>query len=74
MLEDYPDILNVSQTANILQVCERTVYSLIRERKLGHIRIGSRIIIPKYCLIEYVNRSINRICCLEMNRQRKEIE
>lgn len=60
MFEDYPDILTVADTAKILLVCDRTVYNLIRERKLGCIRIGTKIIIPKMCLIEYVNLNIFR--------------
>lgn len=62
MFEDYPDILTVTDAAKILLVCDRTVYKLIRDRKLGHIRVGTKIIIPKICLLEYVNKNINRIC------------
>ena len=62
MFEDYPDILTVTDAAKILLVCDRTVYNLIRDRKLGHIRVGTKIIIPKICLLEYVKKNINRIC------------
>ena len=73
MFEDYPDILTVTDAAKILLVCNRTVYNLIRDRKLGYIRIGTRIIIPKMCLIEYVNLSIDRHSYIEKNCHRKEI-
>lgn len=38
MFQDYPDILTPVQASKALRIGTKTFYSLIRERKLGHIR------------------------------------
>ena len=50
MFQEYPDILTPVQASKALRIGTKTFYSLIRERKLGHIRIGKKILVPKYCL------------------------
>ena len=32
--KDYPDVLTVQQTAELLAVCKNTVYKLIRDKEL----------------------------------------
>lgn len=54
MFNEYPDVLTAAQAAKALRVGIKTIYSLTRERKLGHLRIGNKIIIPKYSLIEFL--------------------
>ena len=54
MFKDYPDILNQKQLAEALGVCEKTARKLLREGKIGYKKIGSRYLVPKRCLIDYV--------------------
>lgn len=55
MLNNYPDVLTVQQTAQALGVCEASIYRMVRENILGCRRIGRKIIVPKVCVIDYLN-------------------
>lgn len=55
MLKDYPDVLTVAQVAEILGVCEKTVYRLIHAKAIGYRRIGRIIKVPKVCVSDYLN-------------------
>lgn len=54
MFKEFPDVLDVKQTAHALQLSKNTVYKLIREQKLPCKRIGRKILIPKIYLIDFV--------------------
>lgn len=54
MFKEYPDILTVSQTAQALGIGRNTVYQLVHTHQVGCKRIGTKIIIPKACLIDFV--------------------
>ena len=54
MFSEYPEILTPAQAAQALRIGKSSVYRLIRESKLGCKKIGSKIIIPKVCLIDFV--------------------
>lgn len=54
MLKKYPDILTVAQVAEALGIGKKAAYRLVNDHKLGHIRIGKTIKVPKYCLVEYL--------------------
>lgn len=45
--KDYPDVITVEQTADLLGVCKNTVYKLIREKEIPCRRIGTAIRIRK---------------------------
>ena len=53
---EYPDVLTVQQTAELLAVCRNTIYKLIRENELPCRRIGSAIRIRKNDVIGYLRR------------------
>lgn len=55
MFNEYPEILTVPQVSSALGIGTRSAYTLIREKELGHIRIGRKILIPKICLEDYIN-------------------
>ena len=55
MFKDYPDVLTVQQAAQALGICEASVYRLIHERTIGSRRIGRKYLVPKVCLIDYIN-------------------
>ena len=53
---DYPDVLTVQQTAELLAVCKNTVYKLIRGKELPCRRIGSAIRIRKNDVMEFMRQ------------------
>lgn len=55
MLNNYPDVLTVQQAAEALQVCETSVYRMVKEHTIGFRRVGRKILIPKVCLVDYLN-------------------
>ncbi len=61
MFKDYPDILTVPQVAEALGIGLKAVYTLVKEKKLGAIRVGRTIKVPKICLIEFVKSARNHV-------------
>jgi excisionase family DNA binding protein len=55
-IRDYPDVLTVEDVKEILQIGRKTAYRLIDENKIQHFRIGTKIRIPKQCLVNYLNK------------------
>ena len=54
--KDYPDVLTVQQTAELLSVCKNTIYKLIRDNELPCRRIGSAIRIRKNDVIGFMHQ------------------
>ena len=54
MLENYPDILDVSDVGKILNVGKHAVYKLIHNGDLYSRKIGRVYKIPKKDLIDYI--------------------
>ncbi len=46
------DLLTVAETAEYLRVCDRTVYKLIKEKKLFAIEVGKKLLVPKSMIFE----------------------
>ena len=62
LLSDIPDILTVSEAAKSLKVGRTTMYRLLRDGEVRHIRIGRKIIIPAQYLIQFIeNQTGNQI-------------
>ena len=55
--EHIPDILTISDLQQFLQISRSTAYRLIRE-KIGHIRIGNSIRIPRKYVAEYLQQGL----------------
>ena len=54
MFKEYPDILTPKEAACALGISQASVYKLVRQQALGYRRAGRKIIIPKLCLIDFV--------------------
>lgn len=54
MLRDYPDVLTPEQVAEALGISRKSVYRLLRERTIGSKHIGTKYLIPKRCLVDYL--------------------
>ena len=56
-LRSYSMALTVPEVAEILRVCTKTVYKLIKEDTIPSVKIGREIRVPKGRLIEYLQNS-----------------
>lgn len=56
ILQDYPDLLFVTQVAEALQTNKSVVYRWIRDKRLPAIRIGRYYRVPRTKLIEFLDR------------------
>ena len=54
MFTAYPDVLTVGQVAEALGIGKNKAYELINSKVIGSRRIGRRILIPKVCLIDFI--------------------
>lgn len=57
MFEKYPDVLTVKQLQEALSIGKNSAYNLIKSKKIKSIKIGSKTLIPKVFLIEFVENS-----------------
>ena len=56
-LRSYSMALTVPEVAEILRVCTKTVYKLIKEGSIPHVKIGREIRVPQGRLIDYLQNS-----------------
>ena len=56
MLKSYPDVLTVQEVANLLNVSQRSVYSILLQGELHHKKVGRIYRIPKCAVIEYLQK------------------
>lgn len=54
MLKEYPDVMDIAQMCQILDVSTKTGYRLIREGKICCIKVGRAYRIPKAHLFTYL--------------------
>lgn len=54
MLENYNDVLSVKDLCSLLPIGRSKVYELLRNGTIKSIRIGTRIIIPKQNLVDFL--------------------
>lgn len=54
MLKEYPDVMNVSQLAAALHIGKNSAYALLQSKVIGCRRIGRKYLIPKSCVIDYL--------------------
>ena len=54
VFKDYPDILDVKQVSELLNVSTKTVYRLLRENTIPSLKVGREFRIPKVNVMKYV--------------------
>lgn len=54
MFKDYPDIMTPAEVAAALGISKGSVYKLLHNHQLGCRFIGRKIIVPKVCLVDFV--------------------
>jgi excisionase family DNA binding protein len=53
-MKDLPDLLTVEELSEALGISTKTCYSLLKQEKIKHIRVGRFFRIPKINLLEYI--------------------
>lgn len=51
-----PLLLTVTETAELLRISRNLCYELIAQKQLPHIRLGRRILLPRYGLEQCISR------------------
>ena len=59
MFKNEPDVLTVPDVIRLLRIGKNSVYKLLKEGKIGSIKQGKKIIIPKVCLVEFLTNAAN---------------
>lgn len=54
LFSNYDDILSVDEVAKIFHISKPTVYSLLRNNEIRHLKIGKKYIIPKQSVINFI--------------------
>jgi excisionase family DNA binding protein len=49
-----PLLLSIRDTAHVLGLLERTVWSLVQERQLSHVRVGRRLLFSRASLEAWI--------------------
>lgn len=55
MLDDMPDVLSVKELYDVLPLGMNTVRELVRSGAIRSIKVGSRYIVPKKAVIDFLN-------------------
>ena len=61
MFKEYPDILTIPQVAKALGIGIKAAYALVNDKKLGAVRVGRSIKVPKFSLEEFVKTARNNV-------------
>lgn len=60
MFQEYPDVVNVKLLSEMLGgISMKSVYKLLNQNKIGHLKIGRSFLIPKYHVIRYLKKESN---------------
>jgi excisionase family DNA binding protein len=52
MLQNYPDVLTVKETAAVLRLGKNKTYELINNGTIPHIKLGRKVLVPKKKVLE----------------------
>ena len=54
MFKDYPDVVSVDILQEMLGICRKNAYPLVKQNKIHTARVGRSYKIPKLCVVEYL--------------------
>ena len=54
MFNDYSDVLTVEEASKALCIGKNSVYKLVNNHTLGSLRVGKKILIPRLCLVDFI--------------------
>ncbi len=58
MFKKYPDVVSVEILQEMLGICRKNAYLLVKENKIRSARVGRSYKIPKLCVVEYLVNQI----------------
>ncbi|MDO4270335.1 MAG: helix-turn-helix domain-containing protein [Eubacteriales bacterium] len=61
--EDYPEVLNAGQIAELLGISRAGAYQLLRRADFPTLHIGKRKLVPKDKLIAWIDRQTGEGVC-----------
>ena len=56
MFDDYKDVLTVDEVCKALSAGKNSVYKMLKDGLIKYIKVGKKYLIPKICLIDFINR------------------
>ena len=59
MFRNEPDVLTVPEAAKLLRIGKNQAYELVKNGRLGAIKLGKKIIVPKLSLIDVCRNEKN---------------
>jgi len=59
IFKNEPDVLTVPDVIRLLRIGKNSVYKLLKDGKIGSIKQGKKIIVPKVCLVEFLTNAGN---------------
>ena len=59
MFRNEPDVLTVPEAAKLLRIGKNQVYELVKNGRLGAIKLGKKIIVPKPSLVDFCRNEKN---------------
>ena len=57
IFKNYPDIVQVKDLQKMLGIGRNSAYELIANKSITSIKSGNKILIPKQCVIDYLNEN-----------------
>lgn len=55
MLNEYRDVLTPDELAKALGISQKSAYQLLHDGTIGFKRIGKKYLVPKVCVLDYLN-------------------
>lgn len=55
MYEELPTVMSVKDVSEILGVGRKTIYGEIKNKRLRSVKVGRQFLVPKHCLLEYLD-------------------
>ena len=54
MFSEYPDVVSVKNLMKMLDIGQSSAYKLLQLKKINHIRMGSKYLIPKQSVVDFL--------------------
>ena len=64
MFRNEPDVLTVPEAAKLLRIGKNQAYELVKNGRLGAIKLGKKIIVPKLSLIDFCRNEKNYLALM----------
>ena len=57
MFEKYPDIVSIDDVCTMTTLSKSSIYKLLRKGEIAHVRVGTKYIIPRQKVVEWVTEN-----------------